>query len=260
MAMLNERIPYDNILRIKPVVAKIVNGKRETMAQVKARTGCHLIINGGTYTPQYKPDSGLKIDGEVLGKGYMGLGSNDERTLEISYAGTWHKDYFGAYGDYIRDGVYSPVLSGSVSTTKRGRTGIGITDKELVIVSIADNEKSKCSLPTFMRTYFAGCKHAINLDGGGSSQWDGPYGKYESGRRVLWYLCIWLKEPTVAYQVFNVKTYLAARDKPSVICKELGQLHTGDVVRVKAWSGSYAEIDYNGRSAFVTGKYIKRVV
>jgi hypothetical protein len=256
--MLNEFIPYDRIVKIKPVIAQVIKGKRETMAQVKKRTGCTLIVNGGTYTPQYKPDSGLKIDGnETRRSEYYGLGSNDEKHLEFSYAGIWTKDYFGAYKDYIRDGVFVPRLK---DNAKRGRTGVGYDARGIRVVSIADNDASnKCTSTAFMQTYFKDCTHAINLDGGGSSQWDGPAGYFESGRRVLWYLCLWTKPETVDFVVHNVRTYLTARNKASVFCKELGRLHTGDLVKVKEFVGSYAKIAHGSGVAYVTGKYLRRL-
>lgn len=109
--MLSEFIPYEKIIKIKPVIAQRVNGKRESMAQVKKRVGCTLIVNGGTYTTGYVPDSGLKIDGRDYSRSeYYGLGSNDEKHFEFSYAGKWTRDYIGAHKDYIRDEMFSPVL------------------------------------------------------------------------------------------------------------------------------------------------------
>jgi LysM repeat protein len=131
------------------------------------------------------------IDKKILKHGVHGFGLKDEKTLEFNYDGNNNvKDYFGAYGDIIRDGKHAVYLK---DENKRGRTGIGITDDSIVLVSIGDKEnKYKCSSAVFMDTYFKGCDFAINLDGGGSSQWITPSNRYISGRLVAWYLCIWV--------------------------------------------------------------------
>jgi len=258
--MLNEYIPYTRIKCIKPVLTLTdKKGKPiETMADVKKRTGCTVIVNAGTFNMKsYALDSGLKIDGKVLKhKENYGLGTNNEKTLEWSYAGTWHKDWFGAFHDALKLGEHLYKLN---DKAKRGRTGIGCNKDGIRIVAIGDSESQKCTSTNFMQKYFKDCDYAINLDGGGSTQYDSPFGRFTSSRKLPWFLCIWLTEDTVPYQVFNVKTYLTFRDKPSILCKELGRFYSGNIIRVKGWNGSYAEVVYNGRIGFVTGKYIRRV-
>lgn len=260
--MLNEYLSYSQIKRIKPALA-LTNNKGypiETMEQVKKRMGCDMILSGGAFNLKtYELSSGLKIDGRVVKDNQThGLGSNDEKHLEWSYAGIWHKDWIGAFYDTINNGVHSNKLN---DKAKRGRLGVGAGTDGVQFVAIGESEKAyRCTSTTFMLTYFKGCKHAINEDGGFTVQYDTPFGKYTSTRRAPWYICIWLVNPLISFQVFNVRTYLAVRDKPSLVYKELGRLHTGDVVQVRAWSGNYAEIDYHGRNAYVTGKYIRRVL
>ena len=258
--MLNEYIPYSRIKRIKPVLTLTdKKGKpTETMADVKKRTGCTIIVNAGTFNMStYELDSGLKIDGKYYKqKQNYGFGSNNEKTLEWSYAGVWTKDWFGAFYDTLNNGVHSNKFN---DKSKRGRTGIGFNKDGIRLVAIGDSESQTCTSTDFMQKYFKDCDYAINLDGGGSTQYDSPFGRYTSTRKLPWFLCIWLTEDTVPYQVFNVKTYLTFRDKPSVLCKELGRFYSGNIVRVKGWNGSYAEVVHNGRTGFVTGKYIKRI-
>jgi LysM repeat protein len=197
--MLSIKIPSAQITKIKPVLArKKANGEYESMTEVKARVGCTHIINAGTYNmTTYALDSGLTIDGKVLKAGYHGFGTKDEKTLQFIYAGTGMKDYFGAFHDIIREGKYWEE-SKMNDTSNRGRTGLGINpDGSITIVSIGDTEaKYKCGSTAFMSTYFKGCTYAINLDGGGSSQWITPNSKFISGRHVAWYLCLWIKETT----------------------------------------------------------------
>ena len=196
--MLNLKIPKARIEKIKPVIAVKINGKYETMDQVKKRTGCTHIINAGTYNMKtYALDTGLKIDGKVLKAGWHGMGINNGRDLIWSYAGNWAQDYFGAFYDTVRNGKHWHE-SRMNDRSARGRTGFGYDKDSIYIVSIGDTESQyRCSSTDFMQRYFAGkADFACNLDGGGSSQWITPEKSYRSGRRVLWYICIWIKPET----------------------------------------------------------------
>jgi LysM repeat protein len=192
--MLSLKIPKSKITKIKPVLTMKINGKYESMQQVKDRVGCDYIINAGTYNmTTYALDSGLKIDGKVLKEGYHGFGTKDEKTLEFIYGGNGMNDFFGAFHDIIRGGKYWEETKMN-DKAKRGRTGIGFDNDSVYITVIGDKDnKYTCTSTDFMTKYFLGkCDYAINLDGGGSSQWIAPDSRYISGRLVAWYLCIWV--------------------------------------------------------------------
>ncbi len=56
--MLNLKIPKNKITKIKPVLALKINGKYESMQEVKDRVKCTHITNAGTYNTQtYALDS-----------------------------------------------------------------------------------------------------------------------------------------------------------------------------------------------------------
>lgn len=253
----HETIPYDRIDRIKPVIAQKIGNRYESMAEVKKRTQCTHIINGGTYNSARELDSGLKIDNTVLKSGAFGFGIIESEKIVWSYGGTWCKDWFGAFGDIVRNGVHQPVLN---DKAKRGRTGVGISDKGVTLAVVQDKKKGACTSTDFMQTYFKDCTHAINLDGGGSSQCNTPHIKIVSGRPVVWYLCLWVKpDDGVKCKVVNVRTWLTVRSKPSLSCYTLGKLYTGNHITVLEWLGTYAKIDYYGDTAYVTAKYLRRL-
>ena len=238
--MLNQRIKFDDILKIKPVLAE----RNEDIRAVKQRTACDYIINAGTYNMTTRNlDSGLKIDGKVLKSGHYGFGIKDNR-LEWSYAGNWHKDWFEQFG--LRD------------NSKRGRTGVGITKDELVLVAIADTDRLyKCGVDYFLKTYFKGCTHAINLDGGGSSQWIAPSSSFRSGRLVVWYLCVWLNPKQSHRRTVTARTGLRVRATPSILGKQIGLFKLGTVVTVTEIAKGWAKINSNGLVGWCSEVYLK---
>ena len=72
------------------------------------------------------------------------------------------------------------IQTNSTTKSKRGRTGIGFNKDGIRLVAIGDSESQKCTSTDFMQKYFKDCDYAINLDGGGSTQYDSPFGRYTS--------------------------------------------------------------------------------
>lgn len=182
MATLNVHIPYDRIARIAPVVAE----KGEGIVSVAARVGADYVLNGGTYDLVTRElDSGLKIDGEYLmQRESHGLGIRADGKLEWSYGGKWTPSWIGYYSCGAADGK----LYGRHITDKRQRTGMGITEDGIVLAATT----AGMTTADFAAKYFAGCKAWINLDGGASTQWVTPEGRYTTSRKVMWYVCVWL--------------------------------------------------------------------
>ena len=190
LSIYSATIPLSQIDKIRPILA---NGRK--MSRVKSDSGCDILINGGTYTSTGKMDSAFTIDGNVLSKGWSGFGyAIKENRVEWSYLNEYfqYPHFIGAYKDYVKNGV---VVKNSTESTKRGRTGLGVSNNSLVVRVVSDNDKNRCSTSSFMQSFVdMGCASAINLDGGGSSQWISPNSTYQDKRNVLWYIGIWLKK------------------------------------------------------------------
>ena len=98
-----------------------------------------------------------------------------------------------------------------------------------------------------------GCTHAINLDGGGSSQFYGGGTRYSSGRNVAGYICIWLKKEKVVFDLYKVlPASLNIRKTPNVLGKKLGVYHCGDVIASLGASGEWTKTD----RGWVATKYL----
>lgn len=180
--------PYE-IDKIKLVRAK--NNKTESLESVKARTGADVIINGGTFNMTTgKPESYVTIDGKNLANGYCGWGYGvSGNVLDWSYQNALNlNDFFGAYGLLVTVGEIDINLKENKGD--RQRTAIGYTaNDELVIYCTTDGVDYK---PLAEKMLEMGCITAINLDGGGSTQWYSPKSYFSSGRAVSWWICIYL--------------------------------------------------------------------
>lgn len=189
MSTLSKHIPYERIARIAPVMAL---SKDESMRDVKQRVSCDYIINGGTYDMDEirALDSGLKIDDEYL-KEVEGFGLGikaDGKTVEWSYAGRWNPTWIGAYR--ISRAPDGTEHGKHITALKQERTGMGY-DKDGIVLAATT---TKMTTKTFAARYLSGCTAWINLDGGGSTQWIAPENNHLSGRNVVWYVCVWLKD------------------------------------------------------------------
>ena len=197
MSKYQIKIPQDKIADIKIVRAAYYF---ESITNMKARTGADIIINGGTYDMNTgAPDSYVVIDGKVVGgAGYAGYGYGfNGNKVVFGLKNAMGSPYFaGCYTGYVDN---KKIIEKYLESTKRGRTGIGLTAAgELVIYVISDDDAAKCSTTAFHQAMIDyGAVNGINLDGGGSSQWISPTSSYNSGRSVSWYICIWLKTSNV---------------------------------------------------------------
>lgn len=226
MAILNVNIPYDRIARVAPVMAQSGEG----IADVARRTGADYVINGGTYTDKLQLDSGLKIDGVYEKRcETFGLGICADGRLEWSYAGVYPPSWIGAYSiSKAPDGK----LYGKHITDKRQRTGIGYTEDGIVLAASTNSMTTE----TFASKYLADCEAWINLDGGASTQWITPDGRCVSGRKVMWYVCVWLKDDDNAGDDDGVLTNLPLRGEITVTA-EFG------AVNASLWAAGHKGID-----------------
>lgn len=185
MASLNARIPYSRIKRIAPVIAQAGEG----IVAVAQRTGADYVINGGTYNLTTRAlDSGLKIDGRYEhARATHGLGIRaDGKTLEWSWAGVYPPSWMG----YYRVGAKGGEVYGKHLTDYRQRTGIGYDADGIYLAATTTG----MTTADFAAKYFADAESWINLDGGASTQWVSPDGRYTTSRKVVWYIAVWLNK------------------------------------------------------------------
>lgn len=168
-----------------------LNSGRKSIADIKAETGCTAIINGGIYNMQtFAPLCHLKADGKVYAKDqykYWGFAWNESELQLVN-------DY-AAYKNYIccvcmvRDGKPEQMYYNADMGGKRPRTAIGVFDDGRVWLYASDDKRTPEDLQQLALD--AGLKHAIMLDGGGSTQCIFPDGKVSSARRVQNLICVW---------------------------------------------------------------------
>lgn len=184
-----------------------------SMAKIKRRTGCDYIINGGLFNfGSLKPLCHLKVDGKVITKDsykYWGYAFNTgSNTLKMVNEYSLYDNYICCVA-MIKDGTklnmnYNKDLGG-----KRGRTAIGTKiDGSIVLFCVGDSTSSTMT-PESLQEYMLkqGCKDAIMLDGGGSSQAIFNNATISSSRIVSNYILVWEdkkfipegKEPTTYY-------------------------------------------------------------
>mgnify|MGYP003288455238 CR=1 FL=1 len=185
------------IFSCKPTRVSIyVNTDRKTLAEIKEETGCTAIINGGLYTmATFSPVCHLKVDGKVLSSDkytYLGLAWNDN-DLTMTKNATKYENYITCVA-MVWNGqplslTYGPELGGS-----RPRTALGVFGDGRVWLYAEKAGKT----PEELRetALAAGVRHAIMLDGGGSTQGLSPTRTVTSARIVHNCICVWAEKDT----------------------------------------------------------------
>ena len=168
-----------------------------SMSNVKKRTGCDDIINGGYFNMStLKPLTHLKVDGVVKCSdqykywGYAFNTNSKTLTLTIDYS---------EYDNYIcgvcmvRDGVKQTMYYNSDVGGKRGRSAIGVMPDGSIVMYCTSDSGSDKKTPEQLQTYFLelGVDSAVMLDSGGSSQGNFNGTTVTSSRVVSNLICIW---------------------------------------------------------------------
>lgn len=187
-------IPKGEITKI----ALYVNAARRSMSQIKKELGCQYIMNGGLFNlGTLQPINYLTVDGKVYSSngnpyGYAISGN----TMTFSYGNNVKAPSFlGAYPVLVRDGK---VLNEKTPTGLGGyvhRTCLGLTKSGDVVLLCDMTNRSLSGVAGDLVK--AGCDTAINLDGGGSSQYSFNENTATSPRVVHNYICVWT-EPVKA--------------------------------------------------------------
>ena len=199
-----------------------------------------------------KPASDVVSGGIVqrLGEGY-GLAFPNNTTAVFSYKNNANAaDYIGAYPTLVRNGKAESINPSGI-TGRRGRTALGVSEDTLTIALLPDS--GGATLAELRRAFISfGAENAINLDGGGSTQFYAPLGNHFSGRRVRGFIGIWCRGGDVRY--VSVRTSLNIRSGPGILNKRIGKLYNGDAVTVLEEKNGWARI----ASGWVSVRYLKK--
>ena len=229
-----ERIPLTDISRIQ----LYINQSCKILAQIKAETGADYLLNGGVYSGSHAVMH-LRADGYTWSEDpypYWGYTWDTGPDISMELVPSNRLNYINCT-ELIRQGVpnpkpaYNPDMGGA-----RQRSAIGLTGDKLVLYC-----STTPTTPEGLRDELAGlgCRSALMLDGGGSSQCDFAGKKITSTRKVHNLILV----------------YLRKEDKPTskkyTVCLDPG--HGVETAGKCAPDGSYHEHEF----ALDLGKRIK---
>ncbi len=183
-----------------------------------------------------------------LTEGY-GLAFPNNTTAVFSYKNNVNAtDYIGAYPTLVRNGKAESINPAGI-TGRRGRTALGVSRDTLYIALLPDS--GGATLAELRRGFVSfGAEDAINLDGGGSTQFYAPLGNHFSGRKVRGFIGIWCRGGDIRY--VKVRTSLNVRSGAGILNKRVGRLYNGDAVTVLEEKNGWARIT----SGWVASKYL----
>lgn len=192
-------IPFAQIRQVKNLVFE----KSVPLAKAReAAPDADIIINTALFDMSNgNIISRVVADGTTYGSdaawcSTWGIAFEDDKPPILSWNnGVKAAEFIGPYTSAVYEGKIGDGLS---DKSKRGRTAIGIAGENLVVVCVPDNAPDKMTTATLCQHMVdKGCTFAINLDGGGSSQFVAPDGSsYSSGRSCPAWLAIWLNHDT----------------------------------------------------------------
>ena len=187
-----------------------------------------------------------------LTEGY-GIAFPDNKTAVFSYKNNvGAADYIGAYPVLVRNSKEENNVPAGIGG-RRGRTALGVGNGNLLVALLPD--KDGATLPELRRAFInSGAENAINLDGGGSTQFYAPLGNHFSGRRVRGFIGVWLKTKA-DFRTVKVRTSLNIRAGAGVLSKRVGKLYNGDVVMVLEEKNGWCRIS----SGWVSSLYLRKV-
>lgn len=189
----------------------------------------------------------------------FGYAFPENKTVVFSYKNNVNAaDYIGAYPTLVRNGKAEAQNPAGI-TGKRGRTALGLGGDNLYVMLIPDS--SGATLSEIRNEFIKnGAESAINLDGGGSTQYYSPNGNYLSGRKVRGFIYIYLKKATeTAKDIRTVKVKgqlrVRVRSGPGYGYPRIDLLNNGDKVMVTQTSETWCKI---GEGRWVHKTYLKK--
>lgn len=164
------------------------------LARFKGRAP-DLLLNAELFEFDTRKAASDVVSGGVphrLTEGY-GIAFVDNKKPVFSYKNNVNADdYIGAYPVLIQNGVSKTTVPDGIGGS-RGRTALGVDDDNLYVALVPDGSNDLSLAELRLAFLEAGAEHAINLDGGGSTQFYAPEGNHFSGRAVRGFIGIWLK-------------------------------------------------------------------
>lgn len=203
----------------------VVFSRGRTMEQVKAATGCDLILNGGLYDKTGKPVCHLKVDGIVEAKeawsaqGYAWTTGKDLQMVSIPEGAKAYENYITCVALLTPlDGLNTKLEYPSDMGGTRGRTALALTADRLILYCSKDGTGDAKTPETLRQElYDLGARTALMLDGGGSAQCDfGGSKVIKTGRNVQNYICVWMDTAT------SDKKGDLNMDKNPIVCLDPG--------------------------------------
>lgn len=185
-----------------------------------------------------------------LGEGY-GYAFPENKTVVFSYKNNVAAaDYIGAYPLLVKDGKAENINPAGI-TGRRGRTALALSRDKLFIALVPDGNGA--TLQELRSSFIKlGADNAINLDGGGSTQFYAPLGNHFSGRAVRGFVGIWIRGGDIRY--VKVRTSLNVRSGPGILNKKVGRLYNGDAVTVLEEKGAWARLNIG----WVSSRYLEK--
>lgn len=194
---MHVKIAKDKIERIEIVKTNC----KKTLAEVVKKYKCDYCINGGLYNMKTGRVNAipLRINGKTFGTskdGYWIMAWNEGPDICMDHSrniDNWQNAV--ACSTMLKNGENTIFNFTAAQGGVRGRTGFGDDDENVHLLVTTDHKgpMSPYSLREKMKR--RGCKNAIMLDSGGSSQMyaDGKYYQAED-RPVAYWICVWLKK------------------------------------------------------------------
>ena len=204
----------------------------EQIMNAYKRLSCDFIINANFFSMANDKwygyptgqlwDEGKMLSNYALSKYGYGFNGKDLPVFDKENS-LKNKDFVGCHPLLVKDGKINIDTNeygfSATSTQKRGRTCIGDFKDTFVIRCVADDWWTKrYSIPEMAQIMINnGCVNAVNLDGGGSTQWifsiDGKIiSKHITNRPVDGFICVWFKKeqpkqenPTQNYIIHTVQ-------------------------------------------------------
>ena len=186
MAERIDLIPLSTIKKIQIYI----NTKKLSLANIIKETGADYAITGNFYTSNWKATCQLKADGVIQSKdqynyypGFAWDSPSDFRACLVPTSATNYKNYYSCCS-LIDNGIPNSVLYynrdvGGV----RGRTGIGLTKDNQIILYASTDGSSQAKTPEKLRDYiyskYPNIKAFVMNDGGGKVNYAWPNGKYQ---------------------------------------------------------------------------------
>lgn len=182
-------------------VAIYVNRDSKRIDEIKAETGCDVIINGGLFTlATWTPVCHLKADGHIYAADqwrYFGYGWHTGKAdlrLTADYATL---DNYICCVCLIRDGKKEKLTYPAAMGGARPRTALGLFPDGRMWFYAASEGKTPESLQTLALNL--GLDSCLMLDGGASTQGISPSGSLRQTRRCHNFICAWLDTPACPY-------------------------------------------------------------